>query len=80
MGDGADGGDGVMEVMEVTGVKGMGGLQGQQGTLFQKCPFWKKYISNIFNDYYGNLLSAGQMGAERSVVDFVSLKTANMIT
>ena len=31
-------------------------------TLFQKCPFWEKYISNIFNDYYGNLPSAGQNG------------------
>ena len=45
-------------------------------TSLQKCPFWEKYMSNIFNDYYGNLLSAGKTGAERSVDDFVSLRTA----
>ena len=45
--------------------------------LTRKRPFWEKCITNIFNDCNnGNLLSAGQMGAERSVVDFVSLKTA----
>ena len=26
-------------------------------TPFQNCPFWEKYISNIFNHYYANLLS-----------------------
>ena len=54
----------------------MGHARGTMPKIKFSDPFWEKYISNIFNDYYGNLLSAGQMGAKRSVVDFVSLKTA----
>ena len=38
----------------------MGHARGAMPKIKFSDPLWEKYISNIFNDYYGNLLSAGQ--------------------